>query len=259
MKRHAIIFVTTYVEMSVLERFRRIRVAAREFADTFLLIDAHKSHVTPEIPDTMEDGTHICFKWENIKILGLRPLYKDKIIPGSNHFILLWFKTQYPQYDYYWNIEYDVEYSGDWKDFFNKIKHIESDFLSTCIRYGIDNQGWYWLGAYWAPNTFVHPLKRVCSFNPIYRLSSRAVDFLIHFQREGAIGHHEVLMPTALFYNGFSIIDMGGDGKFVPKGIVNCVYTEFPYQQEKGSMRYRPVFEPGEINKFKGKLCHPVK
>jgi hypothetical protein len=103
------------------------------------------------------------------------------------------------------------------------------------------------------------------SFNPIYRVSNRAMKFLDEFLSDGNVGHHEVLIPTVLNYAGYKIKDWGGTGEFVLPGFENASYLTNPdvhYLYYKGStMRFRPEFTREEIEYLKedNKLYHPVK
>src|SRR5690606_19415315 len=86
------------------------------------------------------------------------------------------------------------------------------------------------------------------SFNPVYRLSNRAAKFLDLSLKGGYSGHHEVLMPTLLFKNGFTLADLGDVDNHVTPCLSLCTLH---------TMRWKPVFlRPGSR---KNTLYHPVK
>jgi hypothetical protein len=90
----------------------------------------------------------------------------------------------------------------------------------------------------------------VKSFNPIYRISHSALSFIHKSLLNQWCGHHEVLLPTLLYHNHYSMMDFGGRGQFIPSGFKNKFYTS-------DTLRWRPVFE--KAGDKKNKLYHPVK
>ena len=67
--------------------------------------------------------------------------------------------------------------------------------------------------------------NRIRSFNPIYRISGKALAHIHRALSEKWIGHHEVLLPTLLYHQGFRLLDFGGEGEFVADGGENLFYT----------------------------------
>ncbi|MDE6094969.1 MAG: hypothetical protein K2G52_02135 [Muribaculaceae bacterium] len=256
MRDNAILFISHKISEKIIDRFYRIMRAAHGFADIFFLTDINNDDTLRTVP---KDITIIVFDWNSLKGIGYTPIFNDKIVPGSNHFILLWFYLNNPGYKFYWNIEYDVEYAGNWINLLNIVSSSDADFQTCCIRRSKYHQDWYWLWAYYSPSLKIHPCERIISFNPFYRISARALSFLDLFLKQGSYGHHEVLIPTSLYYSGFKLEDLGGEGEFVRKECINKVYTINHYEPVKGSMRYRPVFLSDEIKRYKDLLCHPVK
>ena len=68
--------------------------------------------------------------------------------------------------------------------------------------------------------------KLYASFNPIYRLSAKAMECLDIEMRKGWRGHFEALVPTIVAKYGLTMRDMGGEGQFVKNGTENKFYTE---------------------------------
>lgn len=186
---------------------------------------------------------------------------RDQFLPVDCHFPVLKFYHENPDYEYYWVIEDDVRFNGDWSVFLNSFKDINSDFLSTTIRNWEDETNWCWWSSLSHSEKSIPLNKRIASFNPIYRISNKAVQFIYDSLLDGWKGHHEVLLPTLLQNNGFSINDIGGNGKFVLPGFMNLFYLpDSPLKQRKYdevTMRYRPAFK--KIGSTPGKLYHPVK
>ena len=193
--------------------------------------------------------------------LNYSPIF-ESLLPGSNHFPLLDFYLKYPCYDYYWYIEDDVRYNGNWQDFFQSLYFsTEPDFISCHIKTFIEEPRWRWWRTLAHPCSYIPVFSRIRSFNPIFRISNRALLCIHHFLLDKWQGHHEVLLPTILSLEGFEIRDFGGSGKFVSSEYKNRFYeSDVPNVHgtlETGTMRYRPVLEPCEIQELK--LYHPVK
>lgn len=180
--------------------------------------------------------------------LGYTPIEKGKLVPGSNHFPLLKFYKENQGYDYYWLVEDDVRFSGDWKDFFDSFASCTSDFLSSVIETKAENPTWYWWTSLKTGNEVIAEEKLLKSFNPIYRLSSQALVCIDAHLRIGWMGHHEVLLPTLLYNKGFLVEDFGGEGAFV------CPENKAKFYNDT-SMRIAPVL-PDDRKNY---LFHPVK
>lgn len=82
------------------------------------------------------------------------------------------------------------------------------------------------------------PLSRLIkSFNPIYRISNRALELLDNtLKGRENWGHHEVFIPVILNYFNMKIIDFGGRGEFVISGNEDKFYFSQGYNN--GSIRY---------------------
>jgi hypothetical protein len=173
---------------------------------------------------------------------------------------VLQFFRDNPEFDYYWAIEYDVRFSGDWFFFFDSFKEANHDFFACHLRYHADEPDW----PRWSLDHPRHSIalgERLRCFNPMFRLSNRALSFLHVSLLDGWRGHNEVLFPTLLHHNGFAIADMGGNGQFTPPEVRENFYTESEATSigllDSGTMRYRPSFL--RVGPEKNKLYHPVK
>jgi hypothetical protein len=195
--------------------------------------------------------------------LGYSPI-EETIIPGSNHFPVLQFYKDNPGYEHYWNIEYDVYFNGDWNIFFEEFETVNADFISSHIEPFNRRPMWYWWNTLALKTVSVDGINLLKSFNPVYRISNSALNFLDAFLSKGNSGHHEVLIPTILNHHGFSLLDMGGCGDFTADFLLNRYYRSSITMDDYYSistMRYRPMFTRTEIEKRMedNKLYHPVK
>ncbi|MCM1313208.1 MAG: DUF3405 domain-containing protein [Bacteroides sp.] len=197
---------------------------------------------------------------KDIQGMGYTPITSN--IWGSVNFIIQFFFKNNPQYDNYWVIEYDVIFTGNWKTFLDTSDHIQADLLSSHIEfYSHSNREWeWWKWSRWNEKNNYSVESYVKSFNPIYRMSAAALSFMDCFMREGNSGHFEALIATALYNNGYKLVDFGGYGEFVPHGFENKYYVKGS-GTNNGTIRYRPLYLQQEIKALgiADKLFHPVK
>jgi hypothetical protein len=236
--------------------YELIKSAVADKATVKLLFHQKGSVVSDRILST----DPYLFTHQSLLMLNYLPV-TDTLIPGSAHFPLLEFYLNYPVYDYYWLIEDDVQFNGDWNTFFEAFRNAGHDFITTHIRYYAEEPLWTWWRLFGHLTENIPYQRRLRSFNPIYRISRSALDFIHSALLQFWIGHHEVLYPTLLHENGFRIMDMGGDGRFVPEGFRNVFYTSHSSGSEgridEGTFRFRPCW--AEIGNEHNKLYHPVK
>lgn len=248
------LLVTHFVNEAILRKYRRIKASFD--GDTVLLI-----HGEPSAGADLSD--EIDFRIVTDKMLNELGYIRlcETLVPGSNHFLLFWFFLNAPAYEYYWNIEYDVDFSGRWEMFFQEIgRKVEADFISSHLMRYRDDPCWYWWNS--LHTRVVLPLdKRLRSFNPVYRISRRALSYLDSFLKAGNRGHHEILIPTALYHSSFTLADFGGSGEFVPAAFREKFYwSDFRgYGIPGGTMRFRPAFDDRVRELVRDKLIHPLK
>lgn len=254
-----VVVVATHKYNSVVERkFRRIQKELnKNDYDFFLLYHTEgkdsERFISEDIPVSK-------FRMADLNALSYHPI-ADTLIPGSTHFPLLYFFNINKDYEYFWYIEYDVEFKGLWKTLINDCDNnlLTYDFLSCHIeKFSRSNSSWPW---WFTGNDMRVPFaKCIKSFNPICRYSNQALTCLDDYLRQGYYAHSEVLIATCLYYHGMKIGDIGGQGEFVPEGWENRYYLAAE-GINNGTMRYRPVYTREEIA-ITGRmnmLFHPLK
>jgi len=251
--------VFLFLSHSAASRFIReygnIRRATAGIGNSFFLYHQKCNEVPPGLP-----GHELyLFSIESLSKLNYLTI-EQSLVPGKVYAPVLQFFRDNPSFDYYWAIENDVRFSGDWHFFFDFFKDAKQDFLTCHIRAHADEPDWP-LWHLYHPHRSIPPSERLRSFNPIYRVSNRALSFLDHSLSDGWCGHFEVLWPTLLHHNTFTIMDIGGKGRFTPSGMKDNLYTESEPNSagllNSGSMRFRPSF--WRVGPEKNKLYHPIK
>lgn len=256
LKNQAFLLLCNTTTNSVIESYKDLHKATKTLGDSFVLY--HKK--TQQVHHKIKQLNHVTFTDDVLTQLNYFPIGFN-LVPGNNHFPLLQFFLNNPNYDYYWCIEEDVRFSGSWKTFFETFSSISKDFISSHLRTSHEEPEWPWWPSLAHPYSVV-PLKdRVRSFNPIYRISNAGLDYIHRALFSHWCGHHEVLFATLLNRAGFKLMDFGGEGQFVLPEFKNKFYiSSTPNTQGKlvdGTMRWRPIFKV--VGEQKNKLYHPVK
>jgi hypothetical protein len=253
MSRQVILLLTHSTEDRHHVEFERINNSLKNHSDVFMLF-----HAMGEKRPTFS-GTIYPFTNESLGDLGY-PMFADSVVPGSTHFPVLEFIRNFPKYDFCWVIEYDVHFNGKWRSFFNHFQESSADFITSHIRSFSEEPKWFWWGLQ-HPGQHVPLSERLRSFNPIYRISRRALMHIDRLHSEQWSGHYEEFLVTMLHRGGFSLQDFGGRGPFVEKGDKNRFYIDHSKDKrgrmDKGTMRFRPSFS--KVGWRRNKLYHPVK
>ena len=243
--KQAVLYLTTKSNEWTLSSFHALEQSLQGKADVYFAYH-QQGDVLPVSLQNIENL--FVFTSDVLKELGYTPIERGKLVPGSNHFPLLKFYKENQGYDYYWLVEDDVRFSGEWKDFFGSFASCTSDFLASVIETKAENPTWYWWTSLKTGNEVIAEEKLLKSFNPIYRLSSQALVCIDAQLRIGWMGHYEVLLPTLLYNKGFLLEDFGGEGTFVRPENNAKFYDDT-------SMRIAPVL-PDDRKNY---LFHPVK
>lgn len=243
-KKQAILILTNDLSKDVVKRYHEIKKATSESSDVFVLYHANNIEITPKL-----EGVEIeTFTDEIMSSLHYKPIRKT-LVPGSNHFPVLNFFLNHPDYVHYWCIEDDVVFKGEWSYFFKNISpDLDYDFITSHIRRNSDFPKWPWWKTLTAEGEKISRREMLNSFNPIYRISNKALQYIDGCLKGGYSGHHEVLLPTLLKKAGFKMADLGSDDNHVTPALSYCTL---------GTMRWKPVFLVAGSKK--NKLYHPLK
>ncbi len=258
--REAVLFLCHYVSDDMLVRFQKLVNDLAGHCDVYWALQCDSDVALKEL---QRRGIPVFgFSLDDLNALGYTPI-AETIVPGSLHFVPLYFYKCHPEYDYYWLIEYDVVFTGSWSTLIGAFKNDSSDLLASHIEhYSKENRDWPWWQSLSLTEGDKIPLeKAIKSFTPICRLSRSALEFLnVFLRKDGVKGHFEVLIATILHHNGYTIKDIGGTGAFTPRELRNHFYVQ-GMGLNNGTMRWRPTYLLEEVNELntKNKLFHPVK
>ncbi|MCD7721234.1 MAG: glycosyltransferase [Prevotellaceae bacterium] len=152
------------------------------------------------------------------------------------------------QGQYYWHVEADAYFKGDWADFLNAFNDHLHDLLATHLCDDTTRMSWVkdTLKGYGLGNM---PLRT--ALMSVSRVSGRLCEELLRAYRKGAEGHFEALAPTlcAHKYGDISMADIG-----------DRFYTKTdPLHANVGTFGWINK-NPMEEDTFKaGRIYHPVK
>ena len=258
-KTSVVLLATHLMNDFIISQYNAIKSGIDDDTDLIVLLEDKEQNVSL-VP---ADIKYYLFSVDSLKKLGYIPIEKT-ITPGSNHFPVLQFYREYPNYDYYWNIEYDVYFHGNWRVFFREFETSKADFISSHIETYNIRPDWGWWKSLSFRTVSIDEPNWVRSFNPIYRLSNDALKYLEAKFCEGNSGHHEAILATLLSNVGFTLLELGGCGVFTPESLENRFYQSYRGIDDfyrHSTMRYRPIFSKEYLDKIveDNKIYHPLK
>jgi hypothetical protein len=124
---------------TIIKEFKDIRWSTENTGDAFFLYDA----TGKIIPDKINKLSPFLYSKECLSSLCY-PTIGQNIISDHAHFPLFQFFLDKPDYDFYWVIEYEVRFFGEWRLFFDSFLKTNADFLSCHLRSNSDEPSWSW-------------------------------------------------------------------------------------------------------------------
>lgn len=258
MRRQAIIMRGFYTDPQVIERLVRLERDVSKEYDFYFLYDEKPCKVNlKDVPSNISTASFNQDNWTQYKVPDP---YNKTFIPGNEETMFLMFQEQYPDYDYYWFIEYDVDYSGNWLEFFDCFSSNTVDLLTTTLVTYSEFPEWgMWKSLTPPPGHQFDDEDKLRGFFPVCRFSNRSLLYLKKCLSDGWSGHPEALIATLYRANKFTIEDIGGEGSCVRPDNMNKHYTNDRFNEDlsPGSFVFRPKFN--SVGQKKNMLWHPVK
>jgi hypothetical protein len=261
MQSDILLFVTTNVQIAR-KRLLRFRTAfLKTRPNNCFAVVTFDAAATSNVRQIILDGVsidHYVFGVDAVETLGYpnkgaaKPF---KLIPGNCDLITLLFRKSQPQFQQYWVIEDDVEYTGDPTCLFDDLSKRNGDLLAAHLTPGYDE--WAYTRGRRTPGC--DPDDTWLMFFPFYRVSAEALDIIDMYYHKGWDGHHENMWATMLIHAGRTVVDIGGQGDYVAEDDRNKHYyghanDGFDKNGSFGTMHIR--LWPG---RRKNTLWHPVK
>jgi hypothetical protein len=275
----AIVFVTHSQSERVLRHFGRLRAETRGLLATFLCVHdpsqlEHDRRIRPGgKSETGKDMLATEFRVDETNDESLLPRRYAQMRRAKRSYNTGFTDLTYmpalssrylSSYDYVWVVEYDVDFAGNWREFFLVVMRSQADFLGANLypRQAQDNWvQWSWFST--PPGVPHH--QHVRSFNPISRFSRRMISlYLQAMQSDLWQGHTEALLPTIALEYGLSISDLGGRGPFCPEQWRGKNY-HYDEGYRSGTFVHAPPVQFAYFHEKPGRfiarnvLYHPVK
>lgn len=231
--------MTNRSDLYVQEMIEKLTGITDENTDFYVLFHLTTSHGV--IPDELQSyASHIyTFTSDILYDMGYMPL-GDNLIPGSCHFPILKFYLSHSSYDYYWFIEDDVCFTGDWRILLNAFSTDDTDLISCYVKSYQDDPKWVWWESLYSSDAQVSREEYTSSFNPICRLSGNMLEGIHKALLSGWRGHSEAVMATVARHFHFSIKDMDKSmNKFYNEQTHS--YIPLHIQDIKADTIYHPV------------------
>ncbi|TBN49060.1 hypothetical protein EYF88_13205 [Paracoccus sediminis] len=267
MARVAVVILTHFFNDHIRQLFERLTSEAPEGYQVFININCGANSLDmPKAALPHADHIHLC----NFRQIMALP-YPAKVdpagwnglgwkMPGHEDTNMLCFYKNYPDFDYYWGIEYDVHFEGHWSFLFRHFEQSRADILATALYNAAET-----------PKKILNPLVRnpegdipepeflVRGFYPLFRASNRFLAAVDAAYRMGWTGHYEVAWGTLAKSMGYEIEDIGGTGAYVKPHNRNAFYFNTPAtpSMSPGTFVFRPSFL--FPHKQENTLWHPIK
>lgn len=179
-----------------------------------------------------------------------RPLMNGNgIVPGNGHIPTIAFAHRH-KYDYYWFIEYDIRYTGDWWSVFDLSRDSEADLIGPVVEAPFSDESWdHWESI----NLPYSELAR--SFAPVRRVSHRLLEHVTDVITSGYWAHHETLLPSACWNEDWPMVDLN-ELAMNQRGAP--LYSTASDADAPSTLDYRPVTST-TCHAKRDRLYHPVK
>ena len=178
----AVVFFTHLFDHSIECRYQKLRLDLGEIAQIFILAPLGTS-----IPDQYL-GQAYFFDYDSLRS-GAARVNGDKIIPGNVHLVQLDFYRHHLGFNYYWFIEYDVVFTGDWAILFRAVWNDRADLLAAHVRSLTEEPGWPWWETLDLPGCSLSRSDWLRAFFPICRFSSQGLRIVDEYVKSGWSGH----------------------------------------------------------------------
>lgn len=163
----------------------------------------------------------------------------------SNHWILMWFYRQHPNYLYYWTIEYDVRISGNSSLIWSYSG--SEDYLYPIPPFQDPN--WTWKNHY--SGTIFNDNNKWYGYLQLARYSQKFLEYLDRYFRMGENGQDEMII-FSLFKKGENEIGLTGTHRFL-NGMIKDSWSV----DKKDSDKHKRMLEKADPTRLQ--IYHPVK
>jgi hypothetical protein len=263
-RSQAILFLTHVRSARVLAHLERLRRETQALMPLFVCVDARLPR-----RDTAEgfpaDFTVDPADWEHL--VPARAAHLASGLPSTDYFDRFYLPAlasqQLAGFDHVWFVENDVDFAGDWADFFRVAMESEADLIATTIYPRTVQPRWSHWKRFRTPERLGRA-QHIRAFLPLARFSRRLIAAYVEEMQDPAwSGQFEAAWPTIAAERGFTLADPGGDGPFRWDGPSFYSNTFNTLTLSPGTFVFRPIrkryFYEDPVGFASGQLHHPVK
>ena len=138
---------------------------------------------------------------------------------NTTHAIMLYWQD-YPDYDYYWSLDCDLWFNGNWQDFFKLYENDSADFLGTALRELKSDSKKPYLNNF---NFDVPYKRRMASYGCCQRFSNSLLQWVDREYKQGNFTFFEQMFPSVCIEFGGTAKDLNSQGRFTYA--TNTVYN----------------------------------
>ncbi|MEO8451272.1 MAG: hypothetical protein ABI647_15870 [Gemmatimonadota bacterium] len=264
----AIIFLTHVASARIVRHFERLREEVHPLLPAFLCVHGAASaapcYRDADLTVSLENGRALLpGRYDEMNRCGLK-INKGF---GDLAYFPAMLSPNLARYDYFWLVEYDVDFAGDWLQFFGLAMTSTADLIGTALQHRPAHLDWqHW--ARFEPPSDVTERSQVRGFFPLARFSRRLIESYVETMASGEWrGHHEAAIPTIALDQGLTIADLGF-GPYCPDTWRRSHYRGVYHPREAAAAPtfvYRPPVSQSYFHEASaafpqhGLLYHPVK
>lgn len=221
------------------EKLRNDCKSSEHYFESYLLFDQTSNSV---------DG----YSFENFELFTTADIsnlsYKFKSLMYNWDYPILYFYRKYPDFNFYWVIDYDVRFTGNWNEFLSYYVELEDyDLITSYVANYNPDKVW----AHWGRANIEFPIEEMRKvFYSVARFSNKALRILDSSYSSKMFGFCEYIGPSILAKNNCKIGDFSGSGKYKIPGKPRSFCNSKTF-------RYRPDF--AEVGAEPDMLYHPIK
>lgn len=206
-KKQMIFFICHFISEESLWRYRKLKEDISSLNIDLLWCYNLKDSCPPNFPEDVTYDFYTDADILNKKELLTHCNGQNEIYWSNTNYVMMEFSQKYSSYDYYWIIEFDVCFSGNWETFFSRMNTLPHDLLCErlCSRY--EEPTWWW----WGTVQIDYPWNKTYkALNCITRMSKQFRDFVYDFYM-ASNGDYTTFFEhiwASLAMNNFSCFDL---------------------------------------------------
>ncbi|MGQ4273113.1 hypothetical protein [Terrihabitans sp. B22-R8] len=260
----AILYLTHIRSRRVLAHIERLKRETAHLMPVFVCTDERQWRCDT-CPDFPSDFRVDPADWEQIAPARARHSRHGPITDYYDLFYLPALTSErLAEFSHIWFIENDVDFAGNWRDFFEPAEQCTADLLTTTIHARAAHPWWSHWRRFRTPDCIARE-RQLRAFLPLARFSRPMIDAYAEEVRNPEWkGHFEAMWPTLAQERGLTLADLGGEGPFRWDGPSFYRNSFRKRSMSPGNFVFRParrayVHEDPDAFAEKGQLYHPVK